>query len=169
MCLKSSHFLHLFVFRGDGSDEWISVDSSKVFLLGVSSLSSWAAACAGLLFHTHLSPFSRGLPLTVFHSHLLSVIIQHSELCGNCAVLNIVPLYGCPFTAGHLLLLRAAPLCLPQSGIPARTCQAWIILKRGQENTLSAGCLAVGEISQGLATGIKLSSPNREINGVNCI
>lgn len=134
----------------------MNISTSRVVSLPLESFPSFRVEAQ---FYSHLSPFS-GLPLTfsllVFHSHLLSVIIQHTRLWVNWAILNIFPsIWQAPHSwtplssSPTLLLLAAAPLCFAAVRYPAHTCQAWIILKRGQENTPSVGCLAVGRDKPG--------------------
>lgn len=77
--------------------KWISV--SCISLLRVCILLSFlvdnsAAIC---YLSPHFSHF-----LLVFHSHLLSAIIQHTGLCVNCAGLNIPPIWLPPHSWASL-------------------------------------------------------------------
>lgn len=101
------------------------------------------------------------------------MIIQHTGFCVNCAELYIPPLLLHPHswaslsTSQILLLLFGAPVCSTSVRFPAHTCLGLNHPETGPGKhpvCLSAALQSV-EISLGLATGIKLSSPNREING----
>lgn len=180
-CLKSANFLQPFVLCGCGPVMWgwsqsLSdlVELSSLSPLALFILLSFFLCCWWVRTHTHTPlhshlPLFSPLPLTfsllVFHGHLLSVIIQHTGLCVNCADLNIPPVCPPPSQLG-IFVHFTNTLCLlceaPQSGIqltPARLESSW-------NRARKTHCVSVAaKISLGLATGMKLSSPNREING----